>query len=43
MEAASDDQKQNILPQVAEGNMVLTLAMTEADYSWEPQINVGHG
>jgi alkylation response protein AidB-like acyl-CoA dehydrogenase len=36
LEAADDGQKQAILPRMVEGDMVLTLAMTEAEYSWEP-------
>jgi len=37
MEAGTEDQKKNILPEVAEGNIIVTLAMTEEDYGWSPQ------
>ena len=33
-EAGTDEQKKEILPQVADGSMVLALAMTEAEYGW---------
>jgi alkylation response protein AidB-like acyl-CoA dehydrogenase len=33
-EAGTDEQKKEILPQVADGSMVLTLAMNEAEYGW---------
>jgi alkylation response protein AidB-like acyl-CoA dehydrogenase len=36
MEAGTDEQKQEILPTVAEGQKILTLALTELEYSWEP-------
>ena len=36
MEAGTDEQKQSILPAVAEGKQILTLALTEPEYSWEP-------
>jgi len=36
MEAGTEDQKQEILPTVAEGQKILTLALTESEYSWEP-------
>jgi alkylation response protein AidB-like acyl-CoA dehydrogenase len=36
LEAGSDDQKRSILPGVAKGEDILTLALTEAEYSWEP-------
>ncbi len=35
MEAADEEQKRQVLPSVADGNIVLTLALTEPDYSWE--------
>ncbi|MBN1383113.1 MAG: acyl-CoA/acyl-ACP dehydrogenase [Deltaproteobacteria bacterium] len=35
-EAGSEVQKKEFLPQVAEGKMVLSLAMTESEYSWQP-------
>ena len=34
-EAGTAEQKKVLLPQVAEGTMVLVLAMTEAEYGWE--------
>lgn len=34
--ASSEEQKKEILPDVAEGKTVLTLALTEPGYSWEP-------
>jgi len=34
MEAATEEQKQELLPEVAKGNLLLTLALTEADYGW---------
>ena len=37
METGSEDQKKAVLPEVAEGKMVVTLAMTEEDYGWNPQ------
>jgi alkylation response protein AidB-like acyl-CoA dehydrogenase len=37
LEAGSEDQKKSILPEVAEGKIVLTLASTEADYGWTPE------
>ncbi len=36
MEAGTEEQKQQILPAVAEGKQILTLALTEPGYSWEP-------
>jgi alkylation response protein AidB-like acyl-CoA dehydrogenase len=33
-EAGTEEQKKEILPLVAEGSMVLTLAMTESEYGW---------
>ncbi|MFC1977087.1 acyl-CoA dehydrogenase family protein [Chloroflexota bacterium] len=36
LEAGTEEQKQNILPDVAEGEQILTLALTEPEYSWEP-------
>jgi alkylation response protein AidB-like acyl-CoA dehydrogenase len=35
IETADEEQKRRVLPSVADGNMVLTLALTEPDYSWE--------
>jgi len=37
MEAGTEVQKQSILPDVAEGRKILTLALTEPSYSWEPE------
>jgi alkylation response protein AidB-like acyl-CoA dehydrogenase len=34
--AGAEEQKQNILPKVAQGEIVLTLALTESEYGWEP-------
>jgi alkylation response protein AidB-like acyl-CoA dehydrogenase len=34
--AGSEEKKKEILPDVAEGKTVLTLALTEPGYSWEP-------
>lgn len=36
LEAASEEQKQSILPDVAEGRIILALAFTEDSYRWEP-------
>ena len=36
LEAGNEEQKQEILPAVAEGEQILTLALTEPEYSWEP-------
>lgn len=36
LEAASEEQKKRILPAMVEGKQILTLALTEPDYSWEP-------
>ena len=36
MEAGNEEQKKSILPAVAEGEQILTLALTEPEYSWEP-------
>ncbi|MFC1861821.1 acyl-CoA dehydrogenase family protein [Chloroflexota bacterium] len=35
MEAGTEEQKQSILPDTAEGKQTLTLALTEPSYSWE--------
>ncbi|MFC2034728.1 acyl-CoA dehydrogenase family protein [Chloroflexota bacterium] len=37
LEAGTEEQKQSILPAVAEGEQILTLALTEPEYSWEPR------
>jgi len=34
LEAGTEEQKQSILPAVAEGEQILTLALTEPEYSW---------
>ena len=34
--AGSEDQKQAMLPGIAEGQQIFTLAYTEPDYSWSP-------
>ena len=36
LEAGTEEQKQSILPAIAEGEQILTLALTEPEYSWEP-------
>ncbi|MFC2010464.1 acyl-CoA dehydrogenase family protein [Chloroflexota bacterium] len=36
LEAGSEEQKRSILPDVAKGKKILTLALTEPEYSWEP-------
>jgi alkylation response protein AidB-like acyl-CoA dehydrogenase len=36
LEAGSEDQKQRILPGIAEGKTVLTLALTEPENRWDP-------
>ncbi len=36
-EAGREEQKQQVLPSIAEGKQILALALTEAEYSWEPQ------
>ena len=36
LEAASDAQKRELLPRVADGQEVVVLALTEPDYGWEP-------
>jgi alkylation response protein AidB-like acyl-CoA dehydrogenase len=38
LEAGSKEQKQTILPEVAGGGTVLSLALTEPEYSWEPGV-----
>lgn len=37
LEAGTEEQKKGILPDVAEGKKILTLALTEPEYSWEPR------
>ncbi|MGB2853611.1 MAG: acyl-CoA dehydrogenase family protein [Dehalococcoidia bacterium] len=36
LEAGTEEQKQRILPAIAKGEQILTLALTEPGYSWEP-------
>jgi alkylation response protein AidB-like acyl-CoA dehydrogenase len=36
LEAGSDVQKKGILPQIAEGEMIVAPALTEPEYNWEP-------
>jgi alkylation response protein AidB-like acyl-CoA dehydrogenase len=36
LEAGNEEQKQRILPAIAQGEQILTLALTEPEYSWEP-------
>ncbi|UCB42153.1 MAG: acyl-CoA dehydrogenase family protein [Dehalococcoidales bacterium] len=45
MEAGTEEQKRQVLPAIANGSQVVTLAMTEPDFSWEPgaiQTKVSH-
>lgn len=37
LEAAGEEQKQSVLPGVAEGEKILALALTERAYSWQPE------
>jgi alkylation response protein AidB-like acyl-CoA dehydrogenase len=37
LEAGSEEQKKQMLPEVAEGRVILALALTEPEYSWEPR------
>ncbi len=37
LEAGSEAQKQHILPEIARGKAITTLALTEPEFSWEPQ------
>jgi len=36
MEAGTEEQKKGILPDVVSGQKILTMALTEPEYSWEP-------
>ncbi len=38
LETGNDEQKQQLLPAVARGEQILTLAMTEPEYSWDPEL-----
>ncbi len=37
LEAGSEQQKKQLLPAIAGGKKILTLAFTEADYGWKPE------
>jgi len=37
MEAGTEEQKREVLPAVADGTKVLALALTEPEFSWEPE------
>lgn len=37
LEAGTEAQKQSLLPAIAEGKQILTPAVTEAEYTWEPR------
>jgi alkylation response protein AidB-like acyl-CoA dehydrogenase len=37
LEAGTDVQKRQLLPSIADGEQVLTLALTEPDYGWGPE------
>lgn len=37
LEAGTEEQKQRILPAIAKGEQILTVALTEPGYSWEPR------
>lgn len=36
LETGTEEQKQSVLPAIAHGKQILTLALTEPTYSWEP-------
>ena len=36
LESGDEEQKQSVLPAIAAGKEIVTLALTEPDYSWEP-------
>ena len=38
LESGSDTLKEDLLPKVAQGTMVLSLALTEPDYNWDPDV-----
>jgi|TARA_Y100000310_G_scaffold218241_2_gene219450 alkylation response protein AidB-like acyl-CoA dehydrogenase len=38
LQAGSEEQKQQILPAIAKGEQILTLALTEPEYSWDPEL-----
>ncbi|HEY31793.1 MAG TPA: acyl-CoA dehydrogenase [Dehalococcoidia bacterium] len=37
IEAGTEEQKRLVLPAIADGTRVVTLALTEPDFSWEPE------
>ncbi len=37
LETGNEEQKQQLLPEIAKGNKILTLALTEPDYGWAPE------
>jgi len=37
MEAGNEEQKRQVLPDIADGKKVVALALTEPDFSWEPE------
>jgi len=37
LETATEEQKQSMLPAVVDGKAILTLALTEPEFNWEPQ------
>ncbi len=37
LEVGTDEQKQQLLPAIARGEKILTLALTEPDYGWGPE------
>ena len=37
LEAGTEAQKQSVLPAIVEGKQILTPAVTEAEYTWEPR------
>lgn len=37
LEAGTDEQKKQLLPAMAQGEKIVTLALTEPDYGWTPQ------
>ena len=38
MEAGNEEQKQQVLPSIADGKAVVAMALTEPDFSWEPEV-----
>ena len=37
IEASNEEQKRQVLPDIADGTAVIILALTEPDFSWEPE------